>query len=110
MQLLSQISPKIVRSIHKQITALRSLPLMVALSLFLLFSQVLALGHSHEADLLAQFECEICLKIGSLEDIAVAEASSLSLSTGNQIFSILSQNQISSETVKAAARSPPSYT
>lgn len=110
MQLFIQISPQLVRSIHKQITALRSLPLMVALSLFLLFSQVLAPGHSHEADLLAQFECEICLKIGSLEDIAVAEASSLSLSTGNQIFSILSQNQISSETVKAAARSPPSFT
>jgi hypothetical protein len=110
MQLPTQISPKIVRSIYKQITALRSLPLMVALSLFLLFSQVLAPGHSHEADLLAQFECEICLKIGSFEDITVAEASSLRLSTGNQIFSILSQNQISSETVKAAARSPPSYT
>ena len=110
MQLSIQKSPKIVSSIHKQITALRSLSLMVALSLFLLFWQVLAPGHSHEADLLAQFECEICLKIGSFEDIAVAEASSLSLSTGNQIFSILSQNQISSETVKAAARSPPSYT
>ena len=110
MQLSVQISPKIVRSIHKQITALRSLPLMVALSLFLLFSQVLAPGHSHEADLLAQFDCETCLKIGSLEDIAVAEASSLSLSTGNQIFSILIQNQISSELVSASARSPPSYT
>ena len=110
MQLSIQISPKIVRSIYKQITAPRSLPLLVALSLFLLFSQVLETGHSHESDLLAQFDCEICLKIGSLEDIAVAEASSLSLSTGNQIFSILSQNQISSETVKAAARSPPSYT
>jgi len=110
MQFSIQMSPKTVRSVHKQITALRSLPLMVALSLFLLFSQVLAPGHSHEADLLAQFDCEICLKIGSLEDIAVAEAPSLSLSTGNQIFSILSQNQISSETVKAAARGPPSYT
>ena len=110
MQLSVQISPKIVRSIHKQITALRSLPLMVALSLFLLFSQALATGHSHEAYLLAQFDCETCLKIGSLEDIAVAEASRLSLSTGDQIFSILSQNQTSLETVKAAARSPPSYT
>ena len=110
MQLPTQISPKIVRSIYKQITALRSLPLMVALSLFLLFSQVLATGHSHEAYLLAQFDCETCLKIGSLEDIAVAEASSLSLSTGNQIFSILSQHQISFGTVEAAARSPPSYT
>ena len=110
MKLSIQITPKIVRSIHRQITALRSLPLMMALSLFLLFSQVSAPGHSHEADLLAQFDCEICLKIGSLEDIAVAKVSSLSLSTGNQIFSILSQNQISSDTVKAAARSPPSYT
>ena len=110
MQLSIQKSPKTVSSIHKQITAHRSLPLMVALSLFLFFSQVLATGHSHEAVLLAQLDCEICLKINSLEDIAVAEAFSLSFSSGDQIFSILIQNQISSETVKAFARGPPSYT
>ena len=110
MQLSTQTSTKIVRSIRKQMTALRSLPLMAVLSLFLLFAQAVEHGHSHEADLQAQFDCEICLKIGSLEDIAVAEAPNLSFSSTHQTFSILIQNQTSSELVSASARGPPSYT
>ena len=110
MQLSSQTSTKIVRGILKQMTALKSLPLMAVLSLFLLFAQAVEHGHSHEADLQAQFDCEICLKIGSLEDIAVAEATNLSFLSTHQTFPILIQNQISSEPISASARSPPSYT
>ena len=110
MQLSAQIRSKKVRSMRKQMTGIRSLPLMVTLSLFLLFSQVLETAHSHKADLLAQFDCETCLKIGSLEDVALSKASSLSLPAEHQIFSILIQSLTSSELVKAAARGPPSYT
>jgi len=110
MHLSSQTSTHIVRSVHKQMTALRSLPLMAVLSLFLLFAQAVAHGHSHETDLQAQFDCEICLKIGSLEDIAVAEAPNLNFPTIHQTFPILIQNQTSSELVSAYARGPPSYT
>jgi len=110
MQLSAQTSNKIVRGIRKQMTALRSLPLMAVLSLFLLFAQAVEHGHSHEADLQAQFDCEICLKIGSLEDIAVAETLNLDFLSTHQSFSILIQNQISSELVSASARGPPSYT
>ena len=109
MQLATQISTKIVSDIRNQMTALRSLPLMAVLSLFLLFAQAVESGHSHEADLQAQFDCEICLKMGSLEDIAVAEALNLGVSSTHHTFAILIQNQISSELVSASARGPPSY-
>jgi hypothetical protein len=110
MHLSTQTSTKIVRGIRKQMTALRSLPLMAMLSLFLLFAQAVEHGHSHEADLQAQFDCEICLKIGSLEDVVLAEAPSLHFSSTPQTFPILIQNQTSSELVSASARGPPSYT
>ena len=110
MQLSAQIRSKKVRSMRKQMTGLRSLPLMVTLSLFLLFSQLVENVHSHEGDLRAQFDCETCLKIDSFEDVALSKASSLSLPAEHQIFSILIQNFTSSELVKAAARGPPSYT
>jgi hypothetical protein len=109
MQLSTQTSTKIVRGIRNQMTALKSLPLMAVLSLFLLFAQAVEHGHSHEGDLRAQFDCEICLKIGSLEDIAVAEALNLGFPSAHHTFSILIQNQISSELVSASARGPPSY-
>jgi hypothetical protein len=110
MKVSSQTSIEIVRSLRKQMTALRSLPLMAVLSLFLLFAQAVEYGHSHEADLQAQFDCEICLKIGSLDDITFAEAPNLTLPTTHQTFSILIQNQTSSEPTSASARGPPAYT
>lgn len=109
MQSSSQTSTEIVRSIRKQMTALRSLPLMAVLSLLLLFAQAVEHGHSHE-NLQAQFDCEICLKVGSLEDAVIAEAPSLSLPKTHQTFPILIQNQISSVRAVATARGPPSYT
>lgn len=110
MQLSTHTSTEIVRSLRKQMTALRSLPLMAVLSLFLLFAQAVEHGHSHEADLQAQFDCEICLKIGSLDDIAVADAPTLSVPATQQSFPVLIQNQISSELATATARGPPSHT
>ena len=89
---------------------MRSLPLMAVLSLFLLFAQTVEQGHSHEADLQAQFDCEICLKVGSLEDVVVADAPDLSFPRIPQIFSVLIQNQSSIEIASATARGPPSFT
>ena len=99
---------EIVRS--KRMTAFRSLPLTVVLSLCLLFSQLVENVHSHEGDLRAQFDCETCLKLGSSDDTALAGTSSLSFPAAHQIFSILIQNQTSSELIKATSRGPPSYT
>ncbi len=95
---------------RRQMVALRSLPLMAVLGLFLLFAQVVEQSHSHEADIQAQFDCEICHKIGSLDDIAVSQAPELDLPLTPQTYSILTQNQISPEPTTANARGPPSYT
>ena len=98
-----------VLGISKQMKALRSLPLMAALSVFLLFAQAVEHGHSHDADLQAQFDCDICLKIGSLDGIAVAEASSLDIPSRSQSYSALIQNRFSAEPALATARAPPTY-
>jgi uncharacterized membrane protein len=109
MKISSQASTGIVRNIGMQMVALRSPPLMAVLSLFLLFAQTVEKRHSHEADLQLQFDCEICLKGGSLDDIIVADAPNLSLPTTHQTFPILSQNQIFFKPARAFARGPPSY-
>ena len=77
MKTATQTSTETVQGIRKQMMALKSLSLMAVLSVFLLFAQAVEHSHSHDADLQAQFDCEICLKVGSLDDIAVAKAPSL---------------------------------
>lgn len=109
MQSSLQTSTDTVRSIRKQMAALRTLPLMAVLSLFLLFAQAVEHGHSHD-DLQAQFDCEVCLKVGSLEDVVLADTPSLSLPTTQQASPLLVQIQISSVRAVATARGPPSYT
>lgn len=109
MQTATQTSTELVQRLRKQMTAIRALPLMAVLSLFLLFAQAVEHGHSHD-NLQAQYDCEVCLKIGSLEDAVVADAPSLDFPSTSQVFSILTENQTSFELTTPAARGPPSYT
>ncbi len=51
----------------------RSLPLVVSVSLLLLFVQGAALVHSHGDDLEVHHDCDICLKIGSGIDFIAAD-------------------------------------
>lgn len=44
---------------------MNALPSLLALCFVLLFVQSATLVHSHEGDLQPQFDCEICLKVGS---------------------------------------------
>lgn len=83
---------------------------MAALSVFLLFAQAVEHGHSHDADLQSQFDCEICLKVGSLDAIAIADAGSLALPTNDQPYSVRIQNWFSTDLPSATARAPPAYT
>ena len=46
----------------------KSLPLSILFCLSILFVQSADLIHTHEGDLQQQFDCEFCLKIGSVED------------------------------------------
>jgi hypothetical protein len=98
-----------VRGIHKQMMALKSLSLMAVLSVFLLFAQAVEHSHSHDADLQSQFDCEVCLKVGSLDDVALAKAPNLQQHSGVQSYSALIESFSSSEIIRATARAPPAY-
>jgi hypothetical protein len=109
MQTATQTSTETAQSIRKRMMALKSLSLMAVLSVFLLFAQAVEHSHSHDADLQAQFDCEICLKVGSQDDAAVAKAPSLHQQPISQSYSALVQSHSSTETIRATARAPPAY-
>lgn len=82
---------------------------MAVLSLFLLFAQAVEQNHSHDDGLQAQYDCEICLKVGSLEDLAVAETASLSQQPTTHTFSDSIESLSSNTPLRATARAPPAY-
>ncbi len=91
-------------------TALKSWPLNAVLCLLLLFSQAVDIGHSHDADLQSTFDCEVCLKIGSVDDVLFSDTASLSTVAAEQIFTLLEKSQTFYFPTTASARAPPSYT
>lgn len=94
-------------SLRKQMKRFRALPFMAVLSLFLLFAQAVEHGHSHEAGPQAQFDCEICLKVGSLDDLLALDAPSFEYSAAKARYTLLLQDPSSTETLRATARAPP---
>ncbi len=88
----------------------RMTALNAALCLLLLFAQTVYLGHSHDADLQSRFDCEICLKGGSVDDLLVPGSTNLPALVSSQSFPVLVQSQTFSAPTTATARAPPSYT
>lgn len=109
MKTATRKSTATVRGIRRQMMALKSLSLMAVLSVFLLFAQAVEHSHTHDTDLQSQFDCEICLKVGSLEDVAVAKPPSLSLQPNTQTYAVLIESHTSLGTIRATARAPPAY-
>ena len=99
-----------MQQLSARMTALKSLPLNAVLCLFLLFAQTVDLGHSHDADLQSRFDCEICLKVDSLDDLVVPSSTNLVTLVSSQPCSVLAQSQTFSTPTTATARAPPSYT
>ncbi len=99
-----------MQQLSARMTALKSLPLNAALCLLLLFAQTVDLGHSHDADLQSRFDCEICLKGGSVDDLLVPGSTNLPALVSSQPCSVLVQSQTFSAPTTATARAPPSYT
>lgn len=52
---------------------LKTLSLLGLVCLSLLFMQSVDLTHSHNGDVQTRFDCEICLKVGSLEELAIGD-------------------------------------
>jgi len=109
MQIAKRTDTDSVYGIHKRMMALKSLSLMAVLSVFLLFAQAVEYSHTHDVDLQSQFDCEVCLKVGSLDDVALAKAPSLDQQTSTHSYSALIQSFSSTEIIRATARAPPSY-
>lgn len=73
----------------------------------LVFAQAVSLNHSHDGDLRDQVDCEICLKVGSSDDV-LASTSDLKVtaSTGSTYsLTLLAATHIVART--ASARAPP---
>ncbi len=107
---MPKTNTRVVQRLNARMTALKSLPLNVALCLFLLFAQAVDFAHGHDADLQSRLDCEICLKVASLDDMVASGSTNLVTLVSGQSFSVLTQSQIFSAPATTAARAPPSYT
>ena len=63
-----------------------SLALVSALTAFLLLVQGADLVHTHDGDLQAQVDCEICLKFGNDDEVIVDSQSGPRLFASNQTY------------------------
>ncbi|PCI54504.1 MAG: hypothetical protein COB36_10085 [Alphaproteobacteria bacterium] len=79
------------------------------LCLLLVFAQYTSLNHNHDGDLQAQTDCEICLKIGSLDDLATSGNANLSVIVRAHFVASDSQSQPFFATPVQKARAPPSH-
>ena len=77
------------------------------LCVVLLFVQSTGVSHSHAGELQAQYECEICLKSGSNEDISIVEEHSLRFCNNSQKYISISENRPYTPALTAKSRSPP---
>ena len=48
--------------------------LIVVAALLFVFTQTLDLQHTHDGDLNLQVDCQVCLKLGSQNDVAIAKS------------------------------------
>ncbi len=86
---------------------LRSIAAMWLFSAILLFGQAVDLGHNHDGDLQAQFDCDICLVTGSLVDALGANAIGLDFSRDSIAFQEGVTSNVSYLAVPRQARAPP---
>lgn len=86
---------------------LRSVAATVLFSAILLFGQSVDLGHNHDGDLQAQFDCDICLVAGSLSDALHAGEISLDFSRNASFVQSGVASHVSFLSVPRQARAPP---
>ncbi len=61
-----------VESAAEELHKRRALPVMALLLLVLQLTQTADLVHTHDQDLQSQYDCEICLKLGSAEALTAS--------------------------------------
>lgn len=86
---------------------LKRIALYSLLCLLLLSVQSLELTHNHAGELQAQFDCDICMKLSSLEDLIVSDNFTPLVTAAGEQFETLLQSQLFSATPALKARAPP---
>ena len=76
-------------------------------SAVLLFGQAVDLGHNHDGDLQAQFDCDICLVTGSLSDVLSSGDTGLDFSRDSASFQEDVTSRANYFAVPRQARAPP---
>jgi len=92
---------------HGLLSQLRRLPALGIFCVLLLFVQSAELIHSHQGDLQKQFDCEICLKVGSLDDGVLTAKFDFDAVTLQQVSASPATNPVISSTPPRQARAPP---
>jgi len=103
-----KISTQAMQKFGDWIASFKTLPLAAVLSLFLLVTQGLELGHSHDAEPHTSVDCEICLKLGSLKDVVGTDSSIPPIALSAPFYADLVQSQSFLVPNTAQARAPPS--
>lgn len=83
--------------------------LLGMLCLSLLLGQGLDLTHSHDGDVQASFDCEICLKTGSLEDLTIGNDVNLASVIRTQLFEAAPLSLPFLALPSRNARAPPAH-
>jgi hypothetical protein len=100
------ISKKSVYSVFG-ITELKRASLCVVLWLLLLFIQSIDLVHHHDDNLQTRYDCELCVKINSLDDMVLSDGFSLSAVKVRHTFETTTQSLTFFVAPAQKARAPP---
>ena len=87
----------------------RSRLLIAVAALVYLLSQSLDLLHSHDGDLNLQADCQICLKLGSQSDAAIAQVAIVPLQTGHSEYQAFLPGPSVRPVLKSHSRAPPLF-
>jgi predicted ThiF/HesA family dinucleotide-utilizing enzyme len=77
------------------------------LVLTLLFVQAVSLNHTHGGDLSDRVDCDICLKLGSNDDVLVGTSLLITAKAPATVYTIENVAPIRSVSFRASARAPP---
>ncbi len=73
----------------------------------LLFVQAVALNHTHSGDLADRVDCDICLKVGSSDDVLVSTNLLLAVKAPSTAYTSKTIDPLHSVSFRATARAPP---
>lgn len=89
------------------IERVRNLSIQALLCFMLVFVQGASLIHSHDGDLQNQIDCDICLKVGSIEGVLTSSGKGLDYNSGSISYNSAPVAIQYAAVVPSKSRSPP---